>query len=93
MANSWTDYVKNYASKNKMTYSQALKDPLIKGAWSKEKETNPPPPKIKVKKPRGPTLAKSSDTVPKGKGIPDLQAEQVKETKKRGRPKKITEDA
>jgi len=34
---AWTDFLKAYASKNKMKYNEAMKDPKVKDAWKKEK--------------------------------------------------------
>jgi hypothetical protein len=35
MANSWIEYVKAYAKKNNMKYSEALKDPKMKAGYKK----------------------------------------------------------
>lgn len=40
MANSWIEFVKSYASKNKMKYNEALKDPKLKAAYNKSKGTS-----------------------------------------------------
>jgi len=40
MANKWIEFVKMYASKNKMKYSEALKDPKLKVAYNKSKGTS-----------------------------------------------------
>tara|TARA_R110002096_G_scaffold248690_1_gene441100 strand:+ start:18416 stop:18667 length:252 start_codon:yes stop_codon:yes gene_type:complete len=40
MANSWIEFVKAYASKNKMKYNEALKDPKLKIAYNKSKGTS-----------------------------------------------------
>jgi hypothetical protein len=38
MANSWIEFVKSYAKKNKMKYSEALKDPKLKKEYAKTKK-------------------------------------------------------
>ena len=38
MANTWIEFVKSYAKKNKMKYNEALKDPKLKGAYEKSKK-------------------------------------------------------
>ena len=38
MANAWIDFVKSYASKNKMKYGEAMKDPKLKIAYAKSKK-------------------------------------------------------
>ena len=40
MSNSWIQFVKSYASKNKMKYNEALKDPKLKAAYNKSKGTS-----------------------------------------------------
>jgi hypothetical protein len=37
MANSWINFVKSYAKKNKMKYNEALKDPGLRKAYDKSK--------------------------------------------------------
>jgi hypothetical protein len=37
MGTKWTDFLKSYAKKNKMNYSQALKDPKARAAYNKDK--------------------------------------------------------
>tara|TARA_R100000329_G_C7505766_1_gene178077 strand:- start:236 stop:358 length:123 start_codon:yes stop_codon:yes gene_type:complete len=39
MANSWIEFVKAYAKKNKMKYSEALKDSGLKAAYAKSKKS------------------------------------------------------
>ena len=38
MANSWIEFVKSYATKNKMKYNEALKDKGLKAAYNKQKK-------------------------------------------------------
>lgn len=40
MANSWIEFVKSYAKKNNMKYSEALKDPKLKSEYNKMKGTS-----------------------------------------------------
>ena len=40
MANSWIDFVKSYAKKNKMKYNEALKDPKLQQEYNKSKGTS-----------------------------------------------------
>ena len=40
MANSWIMFVKSYAKKNNMKYNEALKDPKLKAAYNKSKDTS-----------------------------------------------------
>ena len=40
MANSWIDFVKSYAKKNKMKYNEALKDPKLQQEYNKMKGTS-----------------------------------------------------
>lgn len=35
--NSWIEFVKDWAAKKKMKYSEALKDPALKAAYAKKK--------------------------------------------------------
>tara|TARA_B110000285_G_scaffold222955_1_gene277790 strand:+ start:10009 stop:10212 length:204 start_codon:yes stop_codon:yes gene_type:complete len=48
MANVWIEFVKSYASKNKMKYSEALKDPKLKIAYAKSQGKKKAVPAVKA---------------------------------------------